>query len=102
AFRTQTGIAPITKQSGKSRQVLMRRACQVRLRDACFHWARCAVIHDPHSKAHYAALKRKGHSHARALRGVADRLASRLFVMLERGTVYDPNRRRVPSGEKTA
>ncbi|MFI5091556.1 MAG: transposase [Terriglobales bacterium] len=102
AFRTQTGIAPITKQSGKSRQVLMRRACQVRLRDACFHWARCAVIYDPHSKEHYAALKRKGHSHARALRGVADRLAGRLFVMLERGTLYDPNHRRVPSGEKTA
>jgi transposase len=101
AFRTQAGIAPVTKSSGKSRLVLMRRACHGRLRDACYHWARCAAIHDPRSKAHYAALKKKGHSHARALRGVADRLAGRLFVMLDRGTLYDPNHGRVPAGKKT-
>jgi hypothetical protein len=102
SFRAQTGISPVTKQSGKTRLVYMRRACHGSLRDACYHWARVAVISDPRSKAHYAALKRKGHSHARALRGIAERLAERLFVMIDRGTLYDPNHDRVPVGHKQA
>jgi transposase len=102
AFRAQTGTSPVTKQSGKTRQVVMRHACHLRLRDACYHWARGAVINDPRSKEHYAALKRKGHGHARALRGVADRMAGRLFVMLDRGTLYDPHHRRLPAGHKQA
>jgi transposase len=102
AFRAQTGICPITKSSGRTRQVLMRRACHDRLRDACYHWARAAVIYDPRCKAHYAVLRSKGHSHARALRGVVDRLTARLFVMLERGTIYDPDHHRVPSGYEKA
>lgn len=99
SFRAHTGISPVTHQSGKTRLVYMRRACHGSLRDACYHWARIAAICDPRAKAHYTALKRKGHSHARALRGVAERLAERLFVMLDRGTLYDPNYRRVPTGQ---
>jgi transposase len=102
AFRTQSGVAPTTTQSGKSHRVHMRRACQGHLRDALYHWARNAVIYDPRAKEHYAALKQKGHTHPRALRGVADRLVDRLFVMLDRGTLYDPNYRRVLAGAKTA
>ncbi|MBI4084212.1 MAG: IS110 family transposase [Candidatus Lambdaproteobacteria bacterium] len=101
-FRAQTGTCPVTKQSGKTRLVLMRRARDARLQDACYHWARVAAMHDPRAKAHYATLMRKGHRHARALRGVADRLISRFFAMLEQGTVYDPNHRRVPSGQNNA
>lgn len=102
AFRACTGIGPITKQSGKTRLVIMRRACDFRLRDACHHWARIAAQRDPHGKALYAAMKSKGHSHGRALRGLADRLAARLFVMIERGTPYDPDHRRVPAGQQKA
>lgn len=102
AFRAQSGISPVTKRSGKTTLIVMRRSCHDRLRDACYHWARVAVIFDPRCKAHYAALKRKGHSHARALRGVVDRMSERLFVMLERATLYDPNHRRVPAGQQTA
>lgn len=102
AFRAQTGMGPITKASGKTRLVVMRRACNPRLREACFHWARIAVQRDPRAKIHYAALRAKGHSHARALRGVTDRLADRFFAMLDQGTLYDPNHRRVPPGQKAA
>jgi hypothetical protein len=38
-----------------------------------------------------AALRAKGHSHGRALRGVADRLLAVLIAMLRSGTLYDPN-----------
>ncbi len=102
SFRAQTGMAPITKASGKTRLVVMRRACNPRLRDACFHWARIAVQRDARAKTRYADLRAKGHSHARALRGVTDRLADRFFAMLDQGTLYDPNHRRVPPGQKAA
>jgi transposase len=102
ALRAQSGTGPVTKQSGKTKLVIMRRSCQNRLRDACYHWARAAVIYDARCKAHYGDLKRRGHSHARALRGVVDRLMDRFFVMLQHGTLYDPNYRRVPTGSEKA
>ena len=93
ALRAHSGIAPVTKQSGKSKQVMMRRGCSERLRNAMYHWARCSVQHDPLSKAHYARLRQAGHNHARALRGVADRLLSILMGMLKNGQPYDEKRR---------
>src|SRR5215468_3937661 len=72
ALRTLCGAAPVTKRSGKSCIVIMRYAAHVRLRRAVYHWARIATQHDPKSKARYAALRQRGHSHGRALRGVAD------------------------------
>src|SRR5215831_12995363 len=75
ALRTLSGVAPVTKQSGKSRMVVRRYAAHVRLRDAVYHWARVAIQHDPRSHSRYVALRQRGHSHGRAIRGVADRLA---------------------------
>jgi hypothetical protein len=72
ALRAHSGIAPVTRQSGKSKQIIMRRGCSERLRNAMYHLARCSVQHDPLSKLHYARLRQAGHKHGRALRGVAD------------------------------
>jgi transposase len=44
ALRAHSGIAPVTRQSGKSKQVDMRCGCNERLRNAMYHWARCSVI----------------------------------------------------------
>jgi transposase len=93
ALRSYAGVAPVTKKSGKGKSVVMRKACNQRLRNAFYHWARVSVQHDPRSNLHYANLRAKGHSHGRATRGVADRLLSMLFAMLRNGTVYDPERR---------
>ena len=38
ALRAHSGIAPVTKQSGKSKQIVMRRGCSERLRNAMYHW----------------------------------------------------------------
>lgn len=93
ALRTQTGVAPITKASGRRRVVRIRSACNRRLRQAVYHWARVSAQVDPLSRAHYAALRHRGHRHARALRGLADRLLSILIAMLRTGTLYDAGRR---------
>jgi transposase len=90
ALRCLSGVAPITKRSGKSRIVLMRQAVHVRLRNSVYHWARVAVQHDLRSKAKYAALRARGHGHGRALRSVADRLIAVACTMLENQTTFDP------------
>lgn len=92
-LRAHAGVAPVTRQSGKTRLVGMRRSCNGRLRDAVFHWASNSIRLDPSTRAHYDRLRQR-HGHARALRGVADRLLGLLVAMLTHRTLYDPARRR--------
>jgi transposase len=89
ALRSLTGVAPVTKRSGKSCIVVRRYACHGRLANAMYHWARTAIQHDPTSRSKYAALRSRGHSHARALRSVGDRLLNIACAMLRSGTIFD-------------
>jgi transposase len=91
ALRSLTGAAPVTKRSGKSCTVIRRHACHARLAGAMYHWARVATQHDPTSRAKYAALRSRGHSHGRALRSVADRLLNVACAMLRTGTTFNPD-----------
>jgi transposase len=88
-LRVLSGVAPVTRRSGKTCIVLRRQACNNRLQSAVYHWGRVAVQHDPISQQRYAELRRRGHSHARALRGVADRLLYVLCTLLERQMLFD-------------
>jgi transposase len=92
ALRSHSGIAPVTHQSGKRKQLVMRHACNGRLREAVYHWARISVQHDERSAIAYAASRGRGHTHGRALRSVADRLLRILIAMLKTRTLYDPHR----------
>src|SRR3954452_7409954 len=91
ALRALSGVAPVTKRSGKSCIVTMRYAAQVRLRNAVFHWARVAVLTDPKCPRRYTVLRARGHSYGRALRGVGDRLLGVACVLLQRGMLFDPD-----------
>jgi transposase len=93
-LRAYAGTAPVTRQSGKTRIVSMRRSCNGRLRDAVFYWAGNCIRLDRRCRSHYDRLRQR-HNHARALRGVADRLLGMLVTMLATGTPYDPTRRQV-------
>jgi transposase len=95
-LRTWMGVAPVTKQSGRRRAVVMRYACNDRLREAAYHWARTGLQTDHASKAYYTALRGRGHSHARALRSVADRLLRVLMALLRDRQVFDAARHRTP------
>jgi transposase len=92
-LRCYTGAAPITRQSGKKKLVQMRQGCNERLRNAIYHWARVSVVCDPKSKAQYTQMRAKGHTHGRALRGIADRWLDVLLSMLRHKALYDPTRR---------
>lgn len=93
-LRAQGGIAPVTKQSGKTHYVQRRQACNRLLANAIYFWAMNAIRRDDVAKAHYARLRARGHTHGRALRGVADRLLAMAIAMLKKGELYDPSRRK--------
>jgi transposase len=102
AIRLQSGVAPVTSQTGKQRQgksgrhkvqISQRHACNPRLQNAVYQWSFKSIQHDERAKAHYARLRAAGHSHGRALRGLADRLLKMLIAMLASGSLFDPSRR---------
>jgi len=102
ALRALSGVAPVTRRSGKKIMIVMRRACQPRLREACHHWARCAIQKDPASRALYDKQRARGNKHHRALRSVADRLMRIAISMLRSGTLYEPDRAAVATVRPTA
>ena len=91
-LRAYSGVAPVTKQCGKTKRVQMRNGCNQRVREACYQWARVSVQRDEHARQRYQQLRDAGHGHGRALRGVCDRLLSVLIGILRSGLPYDPNR----------
>ena len=91
ALRCLSGTAPVTKRSGKALVVTRRLASHNRLQNAVHHWAGVAIQRDPVSKAKYAALRARGHGHARALRSVANRLLAVACAMLENQTLFAPD-----------
>ena len=96
-LRTHSGVAPVTKQSGKRRVVVMRRGCNPRLRHALYHMARVAMQCDAHFNSVYAALRAQGQRHGQALRNIGGRLLRILMAMLRHRTCYDASRvRREP------
>ncbi|MCY3853065.1 MAG: IS110 family transposase [Gammaproteobacteria bacterium] len=91
ALRCLSGVAPVTRRSGKAVIVVRRLAAHNRLQDAVYHWANVALQHDTTSRTKYANLRTRGHGHARALRSVADRLLAVACAMLESQTMFNPN-----------
>jgi transposase len=97
-LRAHGGTAPVTRQSGKRRQVVMRRGCNRRLRHALYHMTRVAMQREVHFASVYEALRAKGQRHGQALRNIADRLLRILMAMLRDRTRYDS--RRIHGGQK--
>ena len=93
ALRCYFGVAPVTKRSGRTIVVQRRLAANRRLVNAAYHWAMAAIQRDAASRAKYHALRSRGHSHARALRSVADRFLNVVCKMIETGQTFDPERR---------
>lgn len=102
-LRCLCGSAPVTRRTGKRGKkyngpVLMRRACNPRLRNALHHWTRMAMQKDPWSKEFYRRLRSRGCGHNRALRGLGDRLLNVACAMLRDGTMYDPSKKLARAG----
>jgi transposase len=96
ALRCYTGCAPVTRQSGNRRVVMMRRACSERLRNALYYWS-MGSLQDAWARAYYHRQRAGGNSHAGALRSLGDRWLGVLIAMLKSGTLYDPAQRGQPA-----
>lgn len=89
ALRALGAVAPITRQSGKTTLICIRRARNHRLHNALFHSANVFARFDPRAKQQYHLLRQKRNTHARALRGVGDRMLELVIVLLNNNTCYD-------------
>jgi len=81
-LRALSGVAPVTRNSGKRSGnrsiVVMRQACNMRLRQAVYHWARVAAQYDPKSRAAYVALRARPFAWAKSANHRRPPLARRL------------------------
>lgn len=89
---TLGGVSPVTRKSGNRCIVLMRRACNHRLRDALYSWANCSIQNDQAALQHYRNARQRGLDHNPALRTLSQHWLRILVAMLRDRTLYDPNR----------
>lgn len=89
---SMSGIAPVTRQSGKSLQVVRRFACANHIRQTFHEFANCARIWCPWSKAYYNLQRSGGMKHHAAVRKLAHRWIRILFQVWKTKTAYDPIR----------
>lgn len=88
----EAGLAPITRQSGKTRRVRFRRAASHRLRQACTWWAFGSIKESDWARQVYEGNRASGQRQYRALRGLAARWMRVLHRCWQDGTPYDPAR----------
>ncbi|WP_233153675.1 IS110 family transposase [Kineosporia sp. R_H_3] len=95
----ETGTAPVTRSSGRTRAVRFRHAANKRMRHAIDWWAFVAVREDAWAKAAYDQARARGQMHNRALRGVGARWTRILWRCWTDHTPYDPARHtgRIPT-----
>jgi transposase len=84
------GTAPVSYQSGQIHKVYLRRHCNKALRHALHLWADQTRLHCTWAQVYYDQLKKRGHSHARALRCLGQRWLKILWKMWQTHSAYNP------------
>jgi transposase len=92
ALLAEAGLAPVTRASGRTRQVRFRYAANRRMRHAIDWWVFVATREDDWSQAVYEAGRARGHGKYRALRGLGARWTRILWRCWTDHTTYDPTR----------
>ena len=96
ALQCVGGAAPVTIQSGKSRRVVRRHACNRQLNEALIQFARCSLMRAgcgdegvAWMKDAYLARRQAGDTAQQAYRVLANRWATILWAMWTRREAYD-------------
>ena len=87
-----SGIAPVTRKSGKKCHVHRRYACPKFLRQTFHEFADSARLYCPWTKARYRMLRDRGMKHHAALRKIARSWIRILFRVWQTGTPFDCDR----------
>jgi transposase len=87
----ESGLAPITRASGRSRSVRFRYAANTHLRDAAMWWAFNSIKESTWAAGVFReARDQRGQRYHRALRGLAARWMRILWRCWTNGVPYDP------------
>jgi len=92
ALQKHSGVAPLTKQSGKMHFVHRRYACNKFWRQTFVEWAAQTVMKSLWAKAYYQQQKAKGQRHQSILRGLAYKWQRILFRCWQDRECYDEKR----------
>ena len=86
-------MAPVTRQSGKSRIVVFRRACNKPFRELMHPLGFCSLTRSPWARAYYYDAKRaQGKGHAETLRCLGCIWLRIIHAKWTHGTLYDEAR----------
>lgn len=88
-LRAFAGTAPITRASGRSRQVRARHVRNKRLADACHWWAFAMLTRSAGARDHYDRRRAAGDTYNAALRNLANKLLGRLWWCLQNEQPWD-------------
>lgn len=88
----ETGTAPVTRSSGRSRAVRFRYAANKRMRHAIDWWAFVSVRENTWANEAYQQARNRGQQHNRALRGLGARWTRILWRCWTDHTPYEPAR----------
>lgn len=92
ALLAETGLAPVTRASGRTHQVRFRYAANKRMRHAIDWWMTVAAREDDWSKRVYAHARDHRQGRYRAYRGLGARWTRILWRAWTDHQPYDPNR----------
>lgn len=87
----ETGTAPVTRSSGRSRTVRFRYADNKRMRHAIDWWTFVSVRENDWAHNAYDEARARGQLHHRALRGIGARWTRILWRCWIDHTTYDPD-----------
>ncbi|MEU3529932.1 IS110 family transposase [Streptomyces sp. NPDC038707] len=88
ALKAYAGSAPVTRASGKSHTVMVRRVKNQRLAAVGYVWAFASLTASPGARAHYDRRRETGDRHTSAQRNLYNRLLGCLHHCLANGTPY--------------
>ncbi|GLW58218.1 mini-circle putative transposase for IS117 [Kitasatospora phosalacinea] len=91
ALKAYAGSAPVTRASGKSRAVMVRRVKKQRLAAVGYVWAFASLNASPGARAHYDRRRNAGDRHTSAQRNLYNRLLGCLHYCLATGTPCSEN-----------
>lgn len=87
------GLAPVLRQSGRSRTLRRARRGDRDLKRILYQSAFCAFSSHPESRAYYDRKRREGKHHVQAVIALARQRTNVLWAMIATDTAYNPNHR---------
>ena len=92
AIQAFSGIAPVTKKSGKSQIVHRRYACPKFMRQTFHEFAEKSVIYSDWARAYYQLLRSRGKKHNAAVRALAFKWIRIICPLWKNREIYDESK----------